>query len=234
MREVHSVKWRQMTEDGDESDPYGIGKPLDDDYVDVEKRRADVTISTEQKSDTLDRRGDGAVDTQFSDVSHRFDVSGGNGSASQLDDLIDQNAIIEHDGRAETRTFFYVGEAPNGQKRQYGRMLQYQEDMWSGMKNQQRAADRKRTIETFCAYLDMSEYHKGRVKRICDGLNMSHMAHYSSQKVILAIISLVANEDDRFIRDEDDFRTILRDIDSDLEEVRSIRDLVRRKSYQFE
>lgn len=223
----------------DDEDPYGIGKPLDDDYIDVETRRADVSISREkEKTDNMERGGETTqradMSAEFSDMSHRFDVGDGNGAASEIDELIDQNAIIEHDGRASTRTFFYIGEAPEGKRRQFGRMLEYQEDMWSGMKNQQRQADRERTVSTFCSFLDMGTYQRERVQHICDGLNMSHMAHYSSQKVILAVISLVANEDGRFIRDETGFRTLLRDLESDLAELRSIRNLVRRKSDQYD
>jgi hypothetical protein len=59
------------------------------------------------------------------------------------------------------------------------------------------------------------------------------MAHYSSQMVVLAIISIVANEDNWFIRDEDDYRRLLEDTDTSLRDISNIRQLVRDKSDLF-
>lgn len=219
-----------MTNDKDE---YGIGTPVDDDYIDVEKRRADVSTTTERPDDEIARTKAAAGHAQThprGDMSHVFDAGSGNGSSSQIDEKIDESAIIEHDGRASTRTFFYPEQAPQRSQQQYKRLIQWQEDKWSGMKNAQRAADRRRTVGTFCSQLDMSEYHNKRVTNVMEGLNMSHMAHYSSEKVILAIISLVANADGRFIRDEDAFRELVSLVDSDLGEIKRVRELVRDKS----
>jgi hypothetical protein len=56
------------------------------------------------------------------------------------------------------------------------------------------------------------------------------MGHYSSQQTILAIISLVANERGRWIRDEEDFRRLLQDTGTTLGEIKRVRQLVRQKT----
>lgn len=197
------------------TDEYGIRKDVDKDYIDVETRRADVTVSEDEVSEYDD------------DIAYRFDVADGSGASSGVEEMIDQNAVIEHDGRASTRTFFYMEEVPETNREQFKRMLGYQEDKWSGMKNQQRKADRMRKVHGFCSKLDMTSYQKQRVKHIESDINMKHMASFSSDKVILGIVSIVANEDNRFIRDESDFRDILVDVGSDLDEMKSIRSLIR-------
>lgn len=216
------------SESDDSADPYGIGKPVDDDYIDVSAERADISTSEEKaENDTIERRSRAS---QHADMSHRFYVGKGGGASQQLDDMIDQNAIIEHDGRAQTRTFFRPDEAPKETRQQYKRLIGWQEDKWSGMKNAQRKADRDRTVSSFRTSLDMNSYHEERITHIMEDLKMSHMAHYSSQKVILAIISLVANEENRFIREEDGFRSLMLEVGSDLDEIKKIRKLIRRKT----
>jgi hypothetical protein len=109
-------------------------------------------------------------------------------------------------------------------------MIRYQEDAWSGMKNQQRAADRERWVETFCAFCDLSSRVVKRVKLVVDEIDMSHMAHFNSQKVILGIISIVANEDRRFIRDDESFRTLLSEVGLDLKSLKTVRSMIRERS----
>lgn len=222
-----------MTEDADD---YGIGKPIDDDYIDVEKRRADVSKSREDdESDNLDRSPPSAQTSDMSDgaidMSHVFDDGSGAGAASGVDELIDENAIIEHDGRSETRTFYYPGEAPERKQRQFSRMLRWQEGEGAperDIKNNE--ADLRRWVSTFCTHVGLGNYQTERVEKITSGLNMKHMAHYSTEEVILATMTLVANEDGRFLRDEELFKEIVRDIGSNMYKIRKVRNLVRRKS----
>jgi hypothetical protein len=204
---------------------------FDEDYIDVETERADVSVDVDEDDERGVRYGQYTSDERGErvDMSHVFDTSDGNGSSSQLDDMIDENAIIENDGRSETRTFFYPSEATDDQL--YGRLIRWQDGEGDPQRDvRNRAADRRRTIDAFCGTLDMSTHHNERVTHVMEELNMSHMAHYSSPQVILAIISLVANEDGWFVRDDDTFRALLEDTDTDLDTLKSIRRLVRRKS----
>lgn len=212
------------------TDEYDIGTPIDEDYIDVTPQRADVSYDREKP----DSEETVAEIEQRSDRSYRMDIRGGNGAASKIEELIDQNAIIEHDGRASTRTFFRSVEAPEDKESLYERLSGWQEDKWSGMKNQQRKADRMRWIKDFCGQLDMTPHQHRRVEHVVEGMNMSHMAFYSSQKVIVAVISIVADEDasrhGERMRDRSDFRKILEAVGSDLTELKSIRKLVRDQS----
>lgn len=214
------------------SDDHGIDKDVDSDYIDVEKRRARVSTTEAEEEPTLDRDAyaDGGADmSPHGDMSHRFDAGDGSGAASSLEELIDDNAIIENDGRSKTRTFFYPAEADDEQR--YSRIIRWQDGEGDPDRDvENRAADRRRAVDTFCGVLDMSGYHKGRVKYVIEDLNMSHMAHYSSPKVILAVISLVANEDGRFIRDEAAFRALMEDVDTSLHELKKVRTLARKKT----
>lgn len=205
---------------------HDIDSRIDDDYIDVEKERADVSISKETDSEN----------EQIADTTHEMDIRRGNGSSSKIEDLIDKNAIIEHDGRADTRTFFRAVEAPDDEEETFERLIGYQEGMWDQQSHEtkQNKADRMRWMGTFCGQLDMTTHQHDRIEHVVEGLNMAHMAHYSSQKVILAVISLVADEDasrhGERMRDRDDFRRLLRAVDGDLAELKQIRKLVRDKS----
>lgn len=235
----------------DSEDEYGIDKPLDDDYIDVESRRADLSTS-EDESDDLDRSPDSAqrsdvgderrtfapscgeaanVSTENVDMTHVFDVGGGAGSAEKIDDLIDENAVIENDGRSQTKTFFYPSEADGWDHGQAERLARLQDGHRSPERNEQnRAADRRRWAESFGAKLGCTDHQIERTKHIVAGMNMSHMGYYSSQKIILATISLVANEDGRFIRDEVGFKELMRDVETTMDELKQMRRLIRDKS----
>jgi hypothetical protein len=212
----------------DSRDEYGIGKPIDDDYIDVDPQRADVSSTEHEEEPPIERTPSAA---ERYDLSMRLDASGGNGSAAESDGMIDQNAVYQNDGRSKTETFFYVQDVPKERRQQFQRLYRLQEgERDSERKELNRRTDRTRTISTFCSQLDMSSYHKDRVEHIMDSINMSHMAHYSSPMVILGIITLVANADDRFIRDETRFKDLVRDVGSDMSDIKNIRRLVRDKS----
>lgn len=221
------------------TDEYGISKSIDESYIDVEKQRADISDSTEvEENDNIDRSPPSAQRVDISvdsfDMSHIFDTGSGSGASNDVDELIDENAIIENDGRSMTRTFYYPSEAPERTRKRFSRMLRWQEGEGDSQRDvENRAADRRRTVETFCGHLEMTTHHRRRVQHIADSINMSHMAHYSSQEVILGIITIVANEDNRFIRDEDAFKSLVDDVGSDMYTVKRIRGLVRRKSEEI-
>lgn len=214
------------------SDELNFGKPLDDDYIGVEKRRADVSV-TDDDDDKISRRPSDANQSpdRHLDLSHVLDDGNGAGASSQIDDIIDDGAVIENDGRSKTRTFYYADEAPSDKQHQFARMLRWQDgegDSDRAVRN--RAADRRRTVDTFCAHVGMGTEQRERVQYVTDGLNMSHMGPYSSDDVILAIITLIANERGRFIRDETVFRGLLEDVGLDLNDIKNVRGLIREKS----
>lgn len=209
---------------------------IDEDYIDVESQRADVHVDDERAANpppSWERAASTEKHVEQTLVEPPSDLvdEAGDGAKSWGDERIDRNAIIENDGRSNTRTFYYATEAPKETRRKYRRLLRWQEGEGASDRDvQNRAADRRRYVSGFCSRLDMAQYQRERVEHVMEGLNMSHMAHYSSQKVVLAIITLVANEDGWFIRDDDDFRELLSAVGSDLDEMKQIRGLVREKS----
>lgn len=223
-----------MAEDDEstENDEYDFdfGTELDDDYIDVESDRADVSFTDDESRDEQERESDLP---SAMDYSHEFDTSKGNGASERIDDIIDDAAIIENDGRSETRTFFRPDEASTNVE-QYERMVQYQDGMWdSSRASKNKKADNDRWVDTFCSYLDVPDYQEERVQLVVESVNMSHMAHYSAQETILASISIVENERGRWVRDEDEFRDLVRDVDTSLDSMKKVRILLRDKSDQL-
>lgn len=210
-------------------DDYGIDKPIDDDYIDVTRRRADISHDEEDaENDNLDRS---PPSTEHVDMSHIFDDGSGAGASSDIDELIDDNAVIEHDGRARTRTFYYPDEAPERSQRRFSRMLRWQEGEGAPERDiRNNEADLRRWVSTFCKRLGFGDYQTSRVEYIAEKINMKHMAHYSTEEVILGIITIVANEDNRFIRDEQAFKDLVEDLGSDMYTIKRVRGLVRTKS----
>ncbi len=171
------------------------------------------------------------------DKSYLFRHEHGAGSKSAIDDIIDEEAIIEHDGRSTARTFYYVEEAPEHKRKQFKRMLQHQEDMYHPSRSRAGAnfrADMERTAKTFCSQCELNSYQTERVLHVMDDLDVNSYGHYSTEKVILAVISLVANEDQRLIRDEPEYRDLVEQVGMTLEEVRKVRLMTRERTDAFD
>lgn len=205
--------------------------PIDDSYIDVERKRADVSIDVDEEEDAeepLDRASaaHGNADT---DKSFAFGRERGTLSASEIDEMIDASAIQENDNRSQTRTGFDPRESDDPEK---WRRLNKLNDGWRAKerKTQNRWADRQRWTETFCGFLELPPADKERVKHIMSDIDMSRMGHYTSQETILGVISLVTNERGRWIRDEEAFRRLLNDIGSSLWRIKRIRQLIRQRT----
>lgn len=224
------------SEKEDEEYDFEFGKPVDDDYIDVECRRADISESSEDEEEPVVSRTRQSADhstEEYVDVSHILHSGDGSGAASEIEELIDANAIVENDGRSDTRTFFYPSEADDARQGDYARMLEYQEGQYSKTESRDarnRKADQERYVDTFCGKLEASTRVRERTKYVIDGLDMSHMAYFNSQKIVIATISLVANEDRWFIRHDEDFLQLLREINMSLGQLKTARQLVQRKS----
>lgn len=200
--------------------------PLDDDYCDVEAGRADVSTSDEAaETDTIDRTARSA------DRTYLLDTGEGASASGIIDDRIDADSPVSNDGRSETVTTFYPWDGPAEKKDQYARLAKLNDGMRAPSRNgQNKIADRNRWLDCIASTLDMTSYQQARSRSVAEEVNMKHMAHYSTEKVLLGIVSLVCNADGRWIRDEDVFRQLLEDHGSDLDELKSVRSLVRRKT----
>lgn len=202
--------------------------PIDKDYIDPPSERADVS-TTKEDPDDVDFSEVEDVSSEHTDMSHTFMKDGSGLGGTAWDHEIDENAPQEHDGRASTRTGFDPRESDDPRK--WRRLGAYQDGVWNPDRDQQNnAADQRRFVSMFSSQLGLSNYQKERCLKISADLNFAHMAHYPTETVVLSIISLVANEDGRWIRDEHQFHVLVRDVGATMKDIRSCRQLVRRKS----
>lgn len=201
--------------------------PIDDDYVDVENEQAPS------------RQARDAFDPDYEeDDSHFYDYGRGNGSRDQLQDVIDETAVVANDGRSLTRTMFYPWEADD--KSWYSKLAKINDGMWdSSRSGKNKKADNDRWIDGFCSVLDSSEYVQSRVEHIIESINLRHMATYSAQQTILATIQLVErqermNRGGKPLENSEAFHDLLDAVESDMEEMAKIRRLVKEKSPEYE
>jgi hypothetical protein len=260
MRASNSVSIK-MTDYDDHPDLKGY--PIDGDYCRDSEQRAD-TFERDgfSNSDTESDTDDNAVDEETTlviggeeiaieniDVSfedNELEVDGedwsflfggyeGDGAASSLDELIDKNAIIENDGRSDTRTFYYVQDVDEDERKRFSRMLKWQDGV--GDKNRRSAnaaADKRRWIDAFGTQLGCTPLQKETAKQITASMNFKYFGNYSSEKVILGIISLVCERDERFIRHEPAFQRLMESVELDQSGLRTCRRMVRERSSQFD
>lgn len=172
------------------------------------------------------------------DSSYLFDTGFGAGSNQELDDMIDDAGIINNDGRSNTRTTFLVGDASYESKKrykQYKRLAKVNDGMW----NSNRAADNfkadmRRITKTFCSQVDMRERQQERVQWVMDDMDINSFGSYSTEKVLLGVMSLVANEDRRLLRDEEQFHDLVLAVDMTMDEVKRVRQLIRDRTDTFD
>lgn len=208
--------------DSDEGDSDTITLVVGDKEFEIESM--DLTIEKNEAAAVADE-----------DWSFLFGGYEGDGAATSLDELIDKNAIIENDGRSDTRTFYYVQDVDDNEQKRFARMLKWQDGV--GDKNRRSAnaaADKRRWIDAFGTQLDCTPLQKETAKEITESMNFKYFGNYSSEKVILGIISLVCERDERFIRHERAFQELMESVKLDQSGLRTCRRMVRERSSQFE
>lgn len=147
---------------------------------------------------------------------------------TEWDHRIDE-APQEHDGRADTRTGFDPRDASDPDK--YRRLVPWQEGQWDTTRRaRNQEADCNRWVSMFSSAMGLSPHQKKRCGAIMDGFNMKFAGTYKTETVVLAAISIVANEDNRWIRDENEYKELLRDVGATLKDIRKCRQLVKKHS----
>ncbi len=204
--------------------------PVDDDYIDVEEAQADTSRSNEIRFD----------------ASHTFDRSDDGTAGTPRDVEIDAQTISERDDRGQTRTGFNPSEASDGimsksvtrdgKEQTFAQWLRTLQDGYrdSSRKEENMREEERKFIETTTSFLGMTEYQSERVKHIIDGMNFRYLGPYPMETAVLATISIVANEDDRWIREEDEYERLVSDIDSSMKDIKNVRQLVKNNSSAFE
>lgn len=217
----------------DDTDDYGIGRPIDDDYCDVgDPQRADVSHNPDT-SDDLDRQPPAESDRSFTFGTERGTLAG-----TRIDDLIDEEAVIANDGRSRTRTWFHPSDmdADRETVERYWRLMKLNDGVQSPDRDvQNKQADNNRWVDTICKRLDLSEYHTERVRHMIDETNLKHMATYTVEKVVLAAVTYVVREEridrgaDEWLSGDETFVQLCQAIDTDQYELRRIRQLLQDK-----
>lgn len=201
--------------------------PVDDDYIGVEEEAADVSQSK---------------DGYRLDLSHTYDRSDTAMSGSDIDVKFDRRPVTDRDERGGTRTGFDAGDTTLGrfsdtiirEGKQYTR-AKWLRLLNDGYRAPERKAENEQTetdayLSTFAARLELSDYQANRLEAIIESVAMDEFGPYPKEVIILASMSVVANEDDRWLRDEDAFKQLVSDLDSSMEDVKNARLLVKRKS----
>lgn len=175
------------------------------------------------------------------DQSYLFNRDDDAMSGTAYDVVIDRRAVSDRDDRGGTRTGMDPNEAGgyyaqriirDGKTRTRASWLNLLQD---GYRDKRRAVENSKMdyngwIDTFCANLDLTPYQKQRVRKIITDVNLNHFGPYTVEMVVLATISLVAEADGRFIRDERAYHKLVMGVDTSLKTIKNIRSLLHEKS----
>lgn len=167
----------------------------------------------------------------------------GDGSRSGEADLSLSKAY-RHDERAETETTYWESdieklEVSERRKRQLRKSLRRQEgenqneayysDRQS-REQQNRGEDNRRLTQIYAGRFGMTPHQKRRsLHLVMDVFDLSEFAHFTKDQAVLGVINTVAREDGRFIEDEEDFRRAAEEQDLAYEDLRTLRNIVRRR-----
>ena len=157
---------------------------------------------------------------------HNLANESGNGSRSEIQDMYDAEEYKTKDQRADTRTTFYESDindlnVSTRRKKRLRRALRRQEgeDYGEGTskdktrrqrKQQNREEWKRRVITTYASQLDMSRAQKERAKHLfMDVLQINTFGPYSTEKVALGVINVVAREYGWTVEDNDMFHELM-------------------------
>jgi hypothetical protein len=222
-----------------EDHPSLDGYPIDEDYVAASKQqmspddpeRADLSYMSED-TDASDAEIVIAAETTASDdTSVVFSKDAGSAAATAIDEKIDDEAVISNDGRSHTRTMFYADEAPESRQYQYSRLAKYNDGMYASDRDtQNKKADNRRWVSAYAGLFDVTEHQAERTEACLQDIYLPHMAHYSAEQVILAVMHLVCWEDGRHLCSEPEFDRVLCETSIDMTGFDSLLNLTFRKS----
>jgi len=180
-------------------------------------------------SDTTDdeqRYYDGADFQQKRPPEEPVDYSPSSG-AQDTHTGYNDSAPHSHDGRAQTRTKFYAEEGNDNID--YARLAKLNDGLDDNEQWKRRnAAERRRDMETFCSTFDFTDTDVERCHYLLESVE-NGQRHQSDEVLVLAIITLVANENDRMIRQEGAFQELCDTCEVTRSQIRNSRDKLRDK-----
>lgn len=185
--------------------------PIDKDYIDPPEPEEIEPVEEERTQEEIDK-------------THTF-LSGEQAETAEIQ--WDRMAIEQNDGRGDHATMFYGKDAATPDERErYERLASVNEGMReSGRehKSKSNVVDKANFAKTCCSALEMTGFQQERVVWLTERVNVNMFGHYSYEHIILALISIVANEDGRWIRDEPKFQDMMVANEIDLLQIRRLR-----------
>lgn len=142
-----------------------------------------------------------------------LDLGRGCGASERIDDIIDEEAIIENDGRSVTRTMFYAGDAkyddPDKQK-QMKRLAKWNDGMWESERASRNfKADMNRSKEVLCQQAELTSLQQESVMWSMKRIPVNRFGCYNTEKVTLSVMIKVCERDGRDLRQEDAFQDLM-------------------------
>ena len=172
------------------------------------------------------------------DMSHRFDLGMGAAAKAKIDEIIDEEAIIENDGRSSGRTMFYASDADYDNEKMAARMerlAKWNDGMWeSDRATQNFKADMNRIKENLCQEVNLTKFQTESVLWTMERMPVNYFGSHTTEKVTMAVITLICEEDHRNIDDEEEFVQVMRDVGMNGKDLRSIRKLCRKYEFAFD
>ena len=179
-----------------------------------------------------------------------LDRRDGAGARSAEEDWLDDNSTAEENQWSTAATTFYVSDAPTRKQSRFESLYEIHNG-WG--ESDRRASIRRSHIindaETFCNILELPRYQRRRVMDITETLDFSSFGGKSYEKILLAICSLVSDEElsSRLRRDghnsnslennrlllQDDFRDLMDVCELGSSELSRIRQMLREKTDYF-
>ena len=154
-----------------------------------------------------------------------LDRNAGSGSLDERECHYDEGAEREYHNE-KRRTSFNPSEGPDSGH--WHRLNQVD----SGVGDTRRRGTnnvhhQKITIETLCGQLRCTEYQQNRVKYLFDDIGGENFGSYRTETVVMALISLVQNEDvgpgGKDVRDRDQWKSMLIELEIDDRHIRRLR-----------
>lgn len=173
---------------------------------------------------------------------YNVDRDQGSGSLSEIEDEMSGDKWDTKDERAGTHTTYHTSDIDKlniskARENQYHRMLRRQEgeyvnaEQYDDRATQNYKEDVRRFITTVGSQIELTPSQKERTKHlVMDVLSINSFGSYSSEKVVLGTINVVAREDGRFVEDEALFQDFMESVGiENLSTMKRLRELVRER-----
>lgn len=145
----------------------------------------------------------------------------GNGVNTEQEEVHDHTAHIPNDGRSKTRTTFNPKESNNRQK--WEKLAKINDGMLDkDRKQNNRKANQQRDIELFSSQLNLKKNQVESVKYHFKKIDINK-GGWKHEAIILALITLIVNKDQRRIRSEKQYNTLRKSLNITRKTIRNIR-----------